>query len=63
MAGCVHVSLSATLLETGKIDWKPTEPVLSLDEMIREYEKAHGELAPALERVDDQTWNEKPPSS
>ena len=42
-----------------KIDWKPTEPVLSLDEMIREYEKAHGELAPALEQVDEQTWNEK----
>ncbi len=47
------------LLETGRIDWKPTEPVLSLDEMIRAYEKAHGELAPALERVDDQTWTEK----
>jgi len=47
------------LLETGKIDWKPTEPISSLDEMIREYEKAHSELAPALERVDEQTWNEK----
>ena len=47
------------LLETGKIDWKPTEPTLSLDEMVRAYEKAHSELAPALERVDDQTWNEK----
>ena len=47
------------LLETGKIDWKPTEPTLSLDEMIRAYENAHKELAPALERVDDQTWNEK----
>jgi hypothetical protein len=32
------------LLETGKIDWRPTEPVLSLDDMIRAYEKAHGEL-------------------
>ena len=42
-----------------KIDWKPTEPVLSLDEMVRAYEKAHSELAPALERVDDRTWNEK----
>ena len=47
------------LLETGKIDWKPTEPISSLDEMIRAYEKAHSELAPALERVDEQTWNEK----
>jgi uncharacterized damage-inducible protein DinB len=47
------------LLETGKIDWQPTEPLLSLDAMIRAYEKAHGELAPALERLDDQTWNEK----
>jgi uncharacterized damage-inducible protein DinB len=47
------------LLETGKIDWKPTDPPLSLDEMIRAYEKAHGELAPALERVDEQTWNER----
>ena len=47
------------LLETGKIDWKPTEPIWSLDEMICAYEKAHSELAPALERVDEQTWNEK----
>jgi len=47
------------LLATGKIDWKPTEPISSLDEMIGEYEKAHSELAPALERVDEQTWNEK----
>ena len=47
------------LLETGRIDWKPTAPTGSLDEMIRAYEKAHSELAPALERVDDVTWNEK----
>jgi uncharacterized damage-inducible protein DinB len=47
------------LLETGKIDWKPTAPTLSLDSMIRAYEKAHIELAPALEQVGDRTWNEK----
>jgi uncharacterized damage-inducible protein DinB len=47
------------LLKTGKIDWKPTEPTLGLDEMIHAYETAHSELAPALERVDDHTWNEK----
>ena len=47
------------LLETGKIDWKPTEATLSLDGMIRAYERAHSELAPRLERVADQTWNEK----
>jgi uncharacterized damage-inducible protein DinB len=48
------------LLETGKIDWKPTAPTLSLDEMIHAYAKAHTELGPALERLDDHTWNEKP---
>ena len=47
------------LLETGKIDWKPTAPIASLEEMIRAYEQAHSELAPALERVDEQTWTEK----
>ena len=47
------------LLETGRIDWKPTAPARSLEEMIRAYEKAHSELASALERVDDVTWNEK----
>jgi uncharacterized damage-inducible protein DinB len=47
------------LLETGKIDWKPTPPALSLDEMIRAYEKAHSELAPILEQVDDRTWDDK----
>lgn len=47
------------LLETGKIDWKETPPSLNLHDMIRTYEKAHAELAPALERVDERTWNEK----
>ena len=47
------------LLETAKIDWKETPPSLGLDDMIRTYEKAHAELAPALERVDERTWNEK----
>jgi len=47
------------LLETGKIDWKETPPSLSLHDMIRTYEKAHAELAPALERVDERMSNEK----
>ena len=47
------------LLETGKINWNMTEPTVSLDAMINAYQKAHTELAPHLEKLDDGTWETK----
>lgn len=47
------------LLETGKINWNMTEPTVSLDAMINAYRRAHTELAPHLERLDDATWETK----
>jgi uncharacterized damage-inducible protein DinB len=45
------------LLETGQINWKVTAPEMSLDEMIRAYEKAHDDLAPHLKQLDDDAWD------
>ena len=47
------------LLATGKIDWKDTEPTMTLAEMIVAYEKRHAELAPHLDVLDDETWDTK----
>ena len=47
------------LLETGKINWSVTAPAMSLEGMIDAYRKAHAELAPQLESLDDRTWETK----
>jgi uncharacterized damage-inducible protein DinB len=47
------------LLGTGKINWNVTAPTMSLDAMINAYQKAHTELAPHLETLDDETWEKK----
>jgi uncharacterized damage-inducible protein DinB len=47
------------LIATGRINWKVTPPTTTLDEMISAYEKAHADLAPQLERLDDETWDRK----
>jgi uncharacterized damage-inducible protein DinB len=47
------------LLETGTINWNVTAPTMSLDGMISAYQKAHTELAPHLEKVDEKTWETK----
>ena len=48
------------MIETGKINWKVPAPPKALSDIITAYEKAHAELAPRLNRIDDKTWNEKP---
>jgi uncharacterized damage-inducible protein DinB len=47
------------LLETGKINWNVTEPTMSLDAMIIAYQKAHADLAPHLEKLNDDIWDTK----
>jgi len=47
------------LLDTGKVDWKVPPATMSLADMIRAYEKAHTELVPRLQKLDDKTWNHK----
>lgn len=45
--------------DTGKVDWKETPPTKSLEETIAAYEKAHAALARRLQKLDDNTWEEK----
>jgi uncharacterized damage-inducible protein DinB len=45
------------LLDTGKITWKVPPPPMGLEEMIAAYEKAHAELRPRIQKLDDKRWN------
>lgn len=47
------------LLETGKINWTVTAPPTNLAEMISAYDRAHHELFPHLEDLDDDTWDRR----
>ena len=47
------------LIDTGKIDWKETPPLKSLDEMIAAFERNHAELATRLKKLDDTAWQRK----
>ncbi len=49
----------SVLIDVGKVEWKETPPPKSLEEVVAAYEKAHGELAPRLKKLDDKTWEEK----
>ncbi len=48
------------LLDTGKINWVLSPPPASLREMIDAYERAHAELAPHLDAIDDASWDTQP---
>jgi uncharacterized damage-inducible protein DinB len=43
------------LVETGRIDWKPTPPK-SLDEMIADFERHDAELDAGVAGLDDEAW-------
>jgi uncharacterized damage-inducible protein DinB len=45
------------LLETGKINWTLTPPPETLGEMIAAYERAHEDLVPRLQALDDRSWD------
>jgi uncharacterized damage-inducible protein DinB len=47
-----------TLIDTLQVHWKETPPTLGLEEMIAAYEKAHGEVAWRLKKLDDKTWEQ-----
>jgi uncharacterized damage-inducible protein DinB len=47
------------LLETGMINWKVTAPPNDLASMISTYERAHDELLPHVEKLDDDTWDRR----
>ncbi len=49
----------SVLIDVGKVEWKETPPPMSLEEVVAAYEKAHGELAPRLKKLDDNTWEKK----